>query len=397
VRDREDSVLIVGAGIAGLTAAIALRHVGIHSIVFEQAHNLRLLMLGSGLSLGYNVTRAFRHLGLLDELIELAAPIRALQFTTDKGKHIGTGRELEGELALGVMRPRFHEFLVNTLGEENIRTDSKLVGFDQDETGVKAHFADGETVRGEILLGADGMYSIVRKQFLGESEPHYSGYVTRRGVLETERAKDGIMRIIIGHGERFLSYPVGRWWVYWTASTNEAPGRKEDPAEIKRNVLERYAGWPEPVVELVEATDESNVFLADTIDRDPVKRWGEGRVTLLGDAAHPMTWDRGQGAGQGIEDAVLLAGELARGDDPVESLRAWEAERIPRTKKIVRSSRVVGKLGQSTRAVPRFFFKRVVSIETRDFFFRRANKDLLVDYGPSVPARIEAQQPTRSV
>jgi 2-polyprenyl-6-methoxyphenol hydroxylase-like FAD-dependent oxidoreductase len=379
--DRDTSVLIIGGGIAGLTAAIALRQVGIESMVFEQADDLGKTQVGSGLSLGYNVTRAFKHLGLIDELTDFAAPIAALQFTTDKGKHVGTGRELEGELALGVIRPRFHEFLVRTLGEDEIQIGAKLVRFEQDDDGVTAQFADGQSVRGDVLIGADGMQSTVRKQLLGDADPHYSGYVTRRGVLETDAAQDGIMRIILGYGQRFLSYPVGRWWVYWTASTNEPAGGKEDAAEIKQNVMETFQGWPDPVLEFVEATDASHVFLADTYDRDPVTRWGDGRVTLLGDSAHPMTWDRGQGAGQAIEGAVLLARELAGADDPVPALRAWEAQRIPRTKKIVRSSRVVGKLGQSTKAVPRFLFKRVVNIETRDAFFRRANRDLLVEYG----------------
>ena len=106
---------------------------------------------------------------------------------------------------------------------------------------------------------------------------------------------------------------MGQGYLYWTAATNEPPGGKEDGAEIKRNVLERFQGWPDPIESLVQATDESNTFLSDTQDRDPVERWGEGRVTLLGDAAHPMTWDRGQGASQGIEGAVLLAKQLAQG------------------------------------------------------------------------------------
>jgi 2-polyprenyl-6-methoxyphenol hydroxylase-like FAD-dependent oxidoreductase len=378
--DHDTTVLIIGGGIAGLTTAIALRRHGIDSMVFEQADDLRKTQVGSGLSLGYNVTRAFKHLDLIDGLTDLAAPITALQFTTDKARHVGTGGELEGELALGVIRPVFHEFLVNTVGPDEIRLGAKLVRFEQDDGGVTAHFADGRTARGEVLIGADGMRSTVRTQLLGESEPRYAGYVTRRGVLETEAAKDGIMRIILGHEQRFLSYPVGRWYVYWTASTNEPAGGKETGDEIKRTVRERFRGWPDPVEAFVEGTDDSGLFLADTYDRDPVARWGEGRVTLLGDSAHPMTWDRGQGAGQGIEGAVLLAKELAQGDDPAAALRAWEAQRIPRTKKIVRSSRMIGKLGQSKKALPRFFFKRVVSIETRDFFFKRANKDLLVKY-----------------
>ena len=104
----------------------------------------------------------------------------------------------------------------------------------------------------------------------------------------------------------------------------------ESPDELKRAVLEEFAGWPAPV-EFVNGTDDANTFRADTY-RDPLKHWGEGRVTLLGDAAHAMTWDQGQGACQGIEGALLLAKALSEGgDDPSATLRSWEAERIPRT------------------------------------------------------------------
>ena len=376
--DHDTTALIIGGGIAGLTAAVALRQYGIDSRVFEQADDLRKTQVGSGLSLGYNVTRAFKHLDLLDELTGPAASITGLQFTTDKGRHVGTAQALE--LALGILRPALHGVLAKSVGEDEVQVGTKLVRFEQDEGGVTAHFADGRTARGDVLIGADGLQSTVRKQLLGDSEPRYRGYCTRRGILQTELAKDGPEYVFLGIGERFVFYPVGQGYLYWTAATNEPPGGKEDGAEIKRNVLERFRGWPDPIESLVQATDESNTFLSDTQDRDPVERWGEGRVTLLGDAAHPMTWDRGQGASQGIEGAVLLAKQLAQGDDPAAALRAWEAERIPRTKKMVRSSRAIGRLQQSKNPLLRFIHHQAIRIETKPSLFRKANKNLLVEY-----------------
>jgi 2-polyprenyl-6-methoxyphenol hydroxylase-like FAD-dependent oxidoreductase len=375
------TVLIIGGGVAGLTAAIALDRYGIDSLVFEQVDDVRHSQLGAGLSLGVNAARAFKHLGLFDELTQVGAPITDRQFATEKGKNLGISPiSPEGEHVLGILRPRFHQFLVDAVGEDKLRVGAKLVRFEQDDGGVTAHFADGRTARGDVLIGADGLKSTLRTQLLGESELRYAGYVTRRGVLETESAKDGLERIILGPGQRFLYYPVGRWWMYWTAATNEPPGGKEKGADIRRTVLERFQGWPDSIEDFVRATDDSNLFLADTYDRDPVERWGEGRVTLLGDSAHPMTWDRGQGAGQGIEGAVLLARELAQGDDSAAALRAWEAQRIPRTTKLVNDSRRVGRLGQSERLLPRLLHKVGARITTARFRRGKGSDDLKVQY-----------------
>jgi 2-polyprenyl-6-methoxyphenol hydroxylase-like FAD-dependent oxidoreductase len=374
------TVLVVGGGIAGLTAGIALSRNGVDALVFEQADDLGKTQVGSGLALGYNVARAFEHLGVLEELRGLAAVLTGLDFITDKGKIVATVGDLPGELALGILRPSLHGFLADAIGRENVVMGAKLVRFEQDDSGVTAHFADGRTVSGNVLIGADGLKSTVRAQLLGNSEPRYRGYCTRRGILKSDLPQTAPERIFLGRGERFLFYPVGQGYVYWTAATNEPPGGKEDGAEIKRKVLERFGGWPDPIEFLVRNTDESNTFLSDTVDRDWVKRWGEGRVTLLGDAAHPMTWDRGQGASQAIEGAVLLAGHLEQADDPVAGLRAWEAERIPRTTKVVRSSRVIGKLQQSTNPIVGFFHHQAIKVELRPYFFKRANRDLLVEY-----------------
>ena len=379
--DKDATALIIGGGIAGLMAGIAMRRYGVDSLVFEQADDLRKTQVGSGLSLGYNVGRTFRHLDLLDEMMEVAAPITHFEFYDAKGKHLGSTPELEGEILSGVIRPVFHQLLVDLLGQDEVQVGAKLVRFEQDSEGVTAHFADGRTARGDVLIGADGLRSVVRAQLLGDSPPRYAGYCTRRGVVESETAKDGVMLTILGRGQRFKAYPVGKWWVYWTASSNEPAGGKETPDVIRRTVLERFQGWPDPVEALVEATDEANLFFGDTYDRDPVERWGEGRVTLLGDSAHPMTWNRGQGASQGIEGAVLLAKELAEGrDDPESALRAWEAKRIPNANKVVKSARQVGKSEQADKAPVVFIRNRLIRILTTGPLFRFANRDQWVEF-----------------
>ena len=379
--ERDATALIIGGGIAGLTAAIALRERGIDSLVFEQSDEVRKAQLGSGLSLGWNVTRAARQIGLLDELKELSTRLTGLKFTTHKGRHIARAPLVEEELALGILRPALHGLLARTWGEDRLRLGHKFVRFEQDGD-VTAHFADGRAVRGEVLIGADGLQSAVRAQLHGESEPRYRGYSTRRGILQRTDVAPAPQSFVLGWGKRVIHYPVGQGWVYWTAAKNEEAVGKEEPAEIKRKVLEDFKGWPEPIESLVRETDDSHLFAAPTYDRDPLDRWGEGRVTLIGDAAHPMTWDRGQGAGQGIEGAVLLARELAEGDDPDAALRAWEAQRIPRTAQMVKRSRAVGFMEQSKIPLVRFFHHRVIKLTSSSpARWKKTNKDLLVEYG----------------
>lgn len=366
----------MGGGIAGLAAAISLRHYGVDHLVFERVEDVQKVQGGSGLRLGYNVGRAFQHLGLLEDAKKICSSLEGVRFETDTGKYLGTTRHVEGETHLGIRRPPLHEFLLRAADDERITMGAEFLRFEQDDDGVTAHFADGRTARGEVLVGADGFESVVRRQLHGDAEPRYAGYAARRGVIQGE--VEGQMRVILGEARRFAYFPVGGPWVYWSASTNEPPGQKESPDELKRSVLEEFAGWPDPVEDFVKGTDESNIFRADTYDRDPLKRWGEGRVTLLGDAAHPMTWDQGQGAGQGIEGALLLAKQLAGdGDGPVAALRSWEADRIPRTTKVVLGSRRMGKLCQTGSPILRVVRNRAVKMLTGS---KKESAHLLVDY-----------------
>ena len=366
----------MGGGISGLAAAISLRHYGIDHLLFERVEDVQRVQGGSGLRLGYNVGRALKHLGLLEDAKKICSSLEGVRFETDAGKHLGTTRHVEGETHLGIRRPPLHEFLLGAADGERITMGAEFLRFEQDDDGVTAHFADGRTARGEVLVGADGIKSVVRKQIHGDDEPRYAGYAARRGVLHAEVT--GQMRVILGQARRFAYFPVGGPWVYWSASTNEPAGQQESPEELKRAVLEEFAGWPDPVEHFVTGTDDANTFRADTYDRDPLKQWGEGRATLLGDAAHAMTWDQGQGACQGIEGALLLAKQLSQdGDDTVAALRSWEADRIPRTAKVVLVSLMMGKLCQTENQVLRMVRNRAIKMLTGS---KKESAHLLVDY-----------------
>ena len=166
--ERDTNVLVVGGGIAGLAAAISLRHYGIDHLLFERVEDVQKVQGGSGLRLGYNVGRAFDHLGLLEDAKQVCSSLEGVRFETNTGKHLGTTRHMEGETHLGIRRPPLHELLMAAADEERIHTGAEFVGFQQDGDGVTAHFADGRTARGKVLIGADGLKSVVREQLHGK-------------------------------------------------------------------------------------------------------------------------------------------------------------------------------------------------------------------------------------
>jgi len=236
--------------------------------------------------------------------------------------------------------------LLFALPPGTVRLGAELVGFVQNGEGVVARLADGREERGDFLVGADGLHSRVRAQLFGQRVPRYAGYTAWRGVAEAGEGRfpEGVALNLWGRGSEFGLVGIGRGRYYWFATKNAPEGEAESAAGRKREVLELLADWYKPAREAVEATAESKILRNDIYDRDPLPSWGEGRVTLLGDAAHPMTPNLGQGACQAIEDAVVLARCLG-GEIPA-SLRRYEERRIGRTAAVVRGSRLSGRVAQ---------------------------------------------------
>jgi 2-polyprenyl-6-methoxyphenol hydroxylase-like FAD-dependent oxidoreductase len=250
-------------------------------------------------------------------------------------------------VSIGLHRAALQTILLSALPDDAVRLDAECVGFEQDAAGVTVGFAGGREERGELLIGADGLNSTIRAQLFGNEKPRYAGYTAWRGVVEAgeeEFARGGTGFESWGRGTRFGLLNMGQGRLYWFATANTPEG-EERGANRKEEVLGRFRRWHQPSPQLIRATEESSILRNDVYDREPVKRWGEGRVTLLGDAAHPTTPNLGQGACQAMEDAVVLAGCLKE-QDSVAALRLYEARRANRTAFVVRRSRLVGRIGQ---------------------------------------------------
>jgi 2-polyprenyl-6-methoxyphenol hydroxylase-like FAD-dependent oxidoreductase len=349
-------VIIAGAGIGGLTAAIALRHAGFEVDVFERAPELR--EIGAGLLLAANAQKALGELGLAKEVAHLGTPATAGEIRSWRGEVLASIPAAELEQKFGVPSAAVHRadlqsLLVREVGEGTLRLGSEVKGFEQeDKGGVRVSLAGGEE-HADVLVGADGLHSKVRAALFGPEKPRYAGYTAWRAVVEPKEQLLPWGRGIEswGRGARFGCAHIGRGRIYWFATKNapegEKDGRPGSPAAPKATLLRLFGDWHSPIGELVEATDEHTILRTDIYDREPLGgSWGEGPVTLVGDAAHPMTPNLGQGACQGIEDAVVLARCLREGGATAGALRRYERARSDRVAIVVRRSRRVGRVGQ---------------------------------------------------
>ena len=343
--------IVIGAGIGGLSTAIALRKTGVETVVFERARELK--EIGAGLSLMSNATRALNGLGLTDALRGIGESIEVAEIRTWRGELLSRIplwqiSEKVGAGSAAVHRADLQGALVRELDDEALRLDAACISFEQDGGGVRVFFADGTEERADLLVGADGLRSTIRRGLLGDGVPRYAGYTAWRAVVAPEGelvpANEAIE--VWGRGARFICTQIGRGRVYWAVSKN-APEGEPDAPTVKDALLELCAGWLDPVEALIAATEKADILRTEIYDRGPVrKRWGKGRVTLLGDAAHPMTPDLGQGACQAIEDAVELAECLKEREYVEAALELYEVRRTRRTAAIVRGSRRIGRVAQ---------------------------------------------------
>ncbi len=341
-------VLIIGGGIGGLAAAIALQRIGLTATVFERTPELR--EVGAGLSLWPNAVKALDKLGLGEQLRAIGlsngrAGIRAWDGTPLMQLSASALEQTFGAPTIVVHRADLQTLLCAALAPDTLRLGWECTGMRQDAEGVTARFADGQAVRGDLLIGADGIRSIMRTQLLGEQPLRYAGYTAWRGV--THFAYDQLLLgETWGRGTRFGIAPLNQERVYWFATRNAPAGSAATPDGHKAELLRRFRGWHDPIPAVIAATDVTAILHNDIYDLQPLKTWGRGRVTLLGDAAHAMMPNLGQGACQALEDAVALAAGLRTGSSGSTGLRAYEMQRINRANAIVRQSWRVGRIAQ---------------------------------------------------
>ena len=339
--------IIIGGGIGGVTAAIALKQAGLDVTVYEQAEELR--EVGSGLPLWTNALRTLHVLGLTDELEKLGVQVTSVRVSTWRGNTLtdtSNDKHLKnlGTITIVVHRAELLTLLLKTLGEDKVQLGTTCVGFTQDATGVTARFANSQEVRGDVLIGADGIHSITRAQLLGIIKPKYVGYTCWRGLAHITRT--GLETWAWGKGCQFGITPMSQDRAYWFVQKYAPEGEEDKLGGRKNRILEMFHDWHDPIPAVIEATAETDILRNDIYELKHLHQWSHGRVTLLGDAAHAMTPNLGQGACQAIEDAVALADCLKDTTHISVALKNYEKRRIARANRTTRLAHFIGQAVQ---------------------------------------------------
>ena len=350
-------VAIIGGGICGLSLALHLKQRGIDARVYERAPEIK--ELGVGITLLPHAMREFSALGLADELIAAGIENRESRFYNRFGQLIY--KEPRGKFAgyqypeIGIHRGKLHMILYRAarerLGDNAIRTDHECTGVEQDERAATMHFKGREPVRADVVVDCEGINSAIRKQFYPDDKVVFAGINTWRGVTRRKPILDGRTYMRVGSilTGKLVIYPIvddidgkGNQLINWMAEIKRdtfqpndwnKPGKLDDFFSI-------YAGWTFDWLDVAQMIRDADQILEyPMVDKDPIERWTFGRVTLAGDAAHPMYPRGSNGAAQAAIDARTLADFLRSSASPRDALKAYEEARVAPAARVVRTNR----------------------------------------------------------
>jgi 2-polyprenyl-6-methoxyphenol hydroxylase-like FAD-dependent oxidoreductase len=369
---RPGRVIVAGAGIGGMALAAALQRLRVQVLVLERA--ARLGEVGAGLGVLPNAVRALTAIGVSRKLYDDAGPFRRFRICNQRGDDLN---EIDFEKAFRRMggegyvmhRAALHAAISECVDPGAVRTNACVTSIEQSEAGVSVHVAgESAPVSGDLLVGADGLNSVVRAYVLGDGAPRYAGETIFRGITEAELDPPDVCREVLGAGQRAAFYDMGAGRCYWWATSPVPAGTHIAEAARSAYLQERFAGWPYGLPALFARTPSERILQNDIFDRSPARAWHRRRVVLLGDAAHPTTPNLGQGACLAIEDAVVLARALSQSGECETALTYYHHARAARTARITRLSRWWGRTGlwraaplvwlrdQAYRSTPRSWF-----------------------------------------
>ena len=346
------SFAIVGAGIGGLTLAIALQRKGFNVNVYENAPVIK--PIGAGLTLAGNAVKALMEIGIGDSVLREGKVMKTILIKNAKGSVLAsTNAEKLTEKYktvnnFAIHRVDLHRILLEQFPSENIHLDKGCIDLNDTPSGSRLIFSDGSVVFADYVIACDGINSVVRKKFLPESLPRYAGYTCWRAVIDDVPPHINMEETVEywGRGSRFGIVPLTNNRLYWFACLN-AP--KNDSLLKNYTIIDllfHFGKFASPVHDVLKATQKSQLIWNDIIDLAPIDRFAFDNVVLAGDAAHATTPNLGQGACMAIEDAATLANCIEQHTSVEHAFKEFETKRIQRTRKIVNTSRIIGEIAQ---------------------------------------------------
>jgi salicylate hydroxylase len=352
-------IAIIGAGIGGLAAACALRQRGMEVGLYERSTKVE--EVGAGLQIGPNGFKVLRALGLEDALMRNAfEPLSIISITWDEGRLRfrqplkAAAREKYGAPYMTAHRADLHNMLRRAAADTPLRLGANCIGAETVNAGAVARFADGTTAEADVVIAADGIRSAIRAQHFGADKPRFTEMMAWRCIVPMDCVPTRVGPggcVALDHGEYFgwigpnghvICYPIGvngdKLNIFGGHVTTEWIEESWSVPSSREELIAAKTGWNDALLEMFRHVE--HVYKWGIYDRDPLPQWTRGRVTLLGDAAHPTMPTLAQGANMAIEDGYVLASALVRhGDDIETALKAYVAERLPRTSWVTLKSR----------------------------------------------------------
>lgn len=370
--------IIIGAGIAGLTTAVALLKKGINVTIYEQAPEIN--EVGAGIWIAPNAMKVAERLGLAREITEAGKVLEKIRVVDLRNKPISfiDGNSVQsrhGFLTVAIHRARLQQILVSHIPRQHIVLNKKFRAYSQTNTSVTAAFEDGTITEGDFLINADGIKSKGRVQMHPDLNLRYSGQTCWRFVTEYELPEEEEHNMYeiwsLRKGLRVGYSKINDRQVYVFITSKEQPGGRDNTEKIKDDLLLLCAEFPSVIQNMIFSAKAENIIRNDLFDFKPLNRWVDGRVALAGDAAHATTPNLGQGACQAMEDAFVMAEQLALTDKVEQAFRQYQEIRIQKATYITNTSRLYGQITNTSgwlkaflihmlRLTPRYISERQI-------------------------------------